>query len=48
MCHEHGARNWVWEPEEEETDEPADDEPEFLNEESDTTTELVTDGGDEQ
>lgn len=48
MCHEYTARNWVRESEAAEaTDEAEDELPEFLAEDSETPTELVTDGGDE-
>jgi hypothetical protein len=48
MCHEYTANEWIWEPEHSEEPPAEDDElPEFLNEESDTAAELVTDGGDE-
>jgi len=46
MCHEYTEREWVWEPDD--ADEAAEDDelPEYLNEETETTSELVTDGGD--
>jgi|GEM_PF-1960593 len=48
MCHEYTANDWIWEPEDGEGSSAEDDElPEFLNEDSDTATEIVTDGGDE-
>lgn len=45
MCHGYEPNDWRTELEE--TDEEGPEEPSFLNEESDTEVELVTDGGDE-
>lgn len=43
MCHHHGTRDWSRDADEENAETPS-----FLNEESSTETEVLTDGGDEE